>query len=224
MPKTIIRPLASRLHAPTVLWLADGLTLWRRAQLATDTTLVSPLHSDGTAIRRAAAHDGGALEAGPTRRSGSCAFFMQCRGRSCWAQTLVPARAFSMSLLEQRPAVGTGAVPSVQEVLRDDRFGESGLCLLISGEDFISTSILFSLLTTKLRGFHLESTLSRGAFTEAKNCVEIGFSVTRIRTTWKDWTGRPCLRLWGHNLVLEAQQAPHQILASALSASVLGVS
>ena len=32
------------------------------------------------------------------------------------------ARAFSISLFEQRPAVGTGAVPSVQEVLRDDRF------------------------------------------------------------------------------------------------------
>ena len=32
------------------------------------------------------------------------------------------AKVFSMSLLEQQLALGTGAVPSVQEVLREDRF------------------------------------------------------------------------------------------------------
>ena len=48
--------------------IADGLPLWRGAQLAIDTTLVSPLHSDGTAIRRAAAHDGAALEAARRRK------------------------------------------------------------------------------------------------------------------------------------------------------------
>ena len=33
--------------------VADGLTLWHGAQLAIDTTLVSPLHRDGTARRTA---------------------------------------------------------------------------------------------------------------------------------------------------------------------------
>ena len=42
--------------------VADGLTLWRGAQLAIDTTLVSPLRRDGTARARAANHDGAALD------------------------------------------------------------------------------------------------------------------------------------------------------------------
>ena len=42
--------------------VADGLTLWQGAQLATDTTLVSPLRHDGSAKPRAADHDGAALE------------------------------------------------------------------------------------------------------------------------------------------------------------------
>ena len=41
--------------------VADGLTLWHGAQLAIDTTLVSPLHRDGTARRTAADRDGAAL-------------------------------------------------------------------------------------------------------------------------------------------------------------------
>ena len=40
----------------------DGLTLFDGAQLAIDTTLVSPLKRDGTARRRAADHNGAALE------------------------------------------------------------------------------------------------------------------------------------------------------------------
>ena len=42
--------------------VADGLSLWRGAQLAIDTTLVSPLSRDGSASRRAANHDGTALQ------------------------------------------------------------------------------------------------------------------------------------------------------------------
>ena len=42
--------------------VADGLTLWQGAQLAIDTTLVSPLRRDGSARPRAADHDGAALE------------------------------------------------------------------------------------------------------------------------------------------------------------------
>ena len=41
--------------------VADGLTLWRGAQLAIDTTLVSPLKADGTARNRAADRDGAVL-------------------------------------------------------------------------------------------------------------------------------------------------------------------
>ena len=43
--------------------VADGLTLWRGAQLAMDTILVSPLCRDGSKRRRAADHHGAALEA-----------------------------------------------------------------------------------------------------------------------------------------------------------------
>ena len=42
--------------------VVDGLTLFDGAQLAIDTTLVSPLKRDGTARRRAADHNGAALE------------------------------------------------------------------------------------------------------------------------------------------------------------------
>ena len=42
--------------------VADGLTLWHGAQLAIDTTLVSPLHRDGTARRTAADRNGAALK------------------------------------------------------------------------------------------------------------------------------------------------------------------
>ena len=48
--------------------VADGLTLWRGAQLAVDTTLVSPLSRNGAARRRAANHDGAALDAARKRK------------------------------------------------------------------------------------------------------------------------------------------------------------
>ena len=43
--------------------IADGLPLWHGAQLAIDTTLVSPLRGDGSARGRAADHSGSALQA-----------------------------------------------------------------------------------------------------------------------------------------------------------------
>ena len=154
--------------------IADGLTLWRGAQLAIDTTLVS------LAIRRAVAHDGAALEAarrrkervypelsgdggrarlvvlaavvgdgGPTRQQGSCAHWprhgrRQCPsscsagpkllgsdvGVPCWRAVQQGRSPYSSSNSDLRWRTGT--VPSVQEVLRDDRFCVSGL---ISGED-----------------------------------------------------------------------------------------
>ena len=48
--------------------VADGLPLHGGAQLAIDTTMVSPLHRDGRARRGAAAHDGAALRQARTRK------------------------------------------------------------------------------------------------------------------------------------------------------------
>ena len=48
--------------------IADGLTLWQGAQLAIDTTLVSPLRGDGSARPRVADHNGAALEAARRRK------------------------------------------------------------------------------------------------------------------------------------------------------------
>ena len=42
--------------------IADGIPLWRGAQLAIDTTLVPSIRADGTARRHAAHRDGVALE------------------------------------------------------------------------------------------------------------------------------------------------------------------
>ena len=60
-------------------------------------------------------------------RAETVPFLMQSR-KLCGSDVGVPCRrAVQQGLspspfFEQRPAVGTGAVPSVQEVLRDDRF------------------------------------------------------------------------------------------------------
>ena len=48
--------------------VAVGLTLWQGAQLAIDTTLVSPLRRDGSARPRAADHDGAELEEARRRK------------------------------------------------------------------------------------------------------------------------------------------------------------
>ena len=43
--------------------IVDGLSLWHGAQLAVDTTVVSPLHGDGSARRNAATTSGVSLQA-----------------------------------------------------------------------------------------------------------------------------------------------------------------
>ena len=48
--------------------VADGLSLWRGALLAIDTTLVSPLPRDGSASRRAANHNRAALQRARRRK------------------------------------------------------------------------------------------------------------------------------------------------------------
>ena len=70
----------------------------------------------------------GFLSALAKAQAESMPFLMQSRAQAAWFRrwsamlACSAERAFSMSLLEQRPALGTGAVPSVQEVLREDRF------------------------------------------------------------------------------------------------------
>ena len=64
--------------------IADRLTLWRGVQLAIDTTQVSPLHSDGTAIRRAAAHDSAALEAARRRKDECTQSSLVMEGERVW--------------------------------------------------------------------------------------------------------------------------------------------
>ena len=150
--------------------VADGLTLFGGAQLAIDTTLVSPLHRDGTARRRAAHVNGAALEVARRRkertypelagdqgrarlvvlaaevggrwntetaqfisalakaRSTSVPEFLQARVEAAWIRrwsailACSAARAFSLSLLDQRPVPRMCEIPSSHEVLRDDRF------------------------------------------------------------------------------------------------------
>ena len=66
--------------------IADGLSLWRGAQLAIDTTLVSPLHRDGTA-RRGAAEMGLLLTQHVARKSEpsrSCLVTKVERDLWCW--------------------------------------------------------------------------------------------------------------------------------------------
>ena len=150
--------------------VANGLTLFGGAQLAIDTTLVSPLHRDGTARRRAAHVNGAALEVARRRkertypelagdqgrarlvvlaaevggrwntetaqfisalakaRSTSVPEFLQARVEAAWIRrwsailACSAARAFSLSLLDQRPVPRMCEIPSSHEVLRDDRF------------------------------------------------------------------------------------------------------
>ena len=53
----------NQLDARRIEVIVDGLSLWHGAQLAVDTTAVSPLHGDGSARRNAATSSGVALQA-----------------------------------------------------------------------------------------------------------------------------------------------------------------
>ena len=121
--------------------VADGLTLWRGAQLVVDTTIVSPLRRDGSPKPGATNHDEAALEA--VRRKKESRWFSplrweadgmlrRCSSSQLWPELVLPlvllqgkaeaawvrrwsailactaARAFTVSLLDSRPAVGTG--------------------------------------------------------------------------------------------------------------------
>ena len=103
--------------------------------------MVSPLRRDGSPKPRAANHDGTALEAarrkketthpelaGEGGRARLVVLAAEVGGRwnvetaQLWPDCTA-ARAFTVSLLDNRPAVGTGEpIPSVQEVMRAARF------------------------------------------------------------------------------------------------------
>ena len=118
--------------------VADGLTLWRGAQLAVDTTMVSPLRRDGSPKPRAANHDGAALEvarrkkentfpelAGEGGRARLVVLAAEVGGR--WnaetAQFLTALARARAQEVEFHPRLGTGEpIPSVQEVMREARF------------------------------------------------------------------------------------------------------
>ena len=70
------------LHGRRVEEIADGLPLWHGAQLAIDTTLVSPLHGDGTARRGAANSSGVALQAAWRVKEATCPELSGAAGRA----------------------------------------------------------------------------------------------------------------------------------------------
>ena len=63
--------------------VADGLTLWQGAQLAIDTTLVSPLRCCGSARPRAADHNGAALDEARRRKERTHPELSGDGGRAC---------------------------------------------------------------------------------------------------------------------------------------------
>ena len=62
--------------------VVDGLTIFDGAQLAIDTTMVSPLQRDGTARRRAADHNGAALDDARRRKDRTYPELQGERGRA----------------------------------------------------------------------------------------------------------------------------------------------
>ena len=83
--------------------VADGLTLWRGAQLAVDTTLVSPLSRNGAARRRAANHDGAALDAARKRKEDTQDATRGVGGRSWWALECRDSRQSSSAECASQP-------------------------------------------------------------------------------------------------------------------------
>ena len=74
---------SSTISTDDVEVVADGLTLWQGAQLATDTTLVSPLRRDGSARPRAADHNGAALDEARRRKERTHPELSGDGGRAC---------------------------------------------------------------------------------------------------------------------------------------------
>ena len=119
--------------------VTDGLPLFNGAQLAIDTTLVSPERADGLSRRQCAHVDGAALAQARRVKQhtypelsgnhGRARLFSQTRsvprilgGRARqawhhrWSSMLAcaSARAFALSLLDRRAAVGSDGVPHLR--------------------------------------------------------------------------------------------------------------
>ena len=85
-PNSFIRDLdlgeINRLDGRRIEVIADGLSLWQEAQFAIDTTLVFPLHRDGSARRGAASRP--ALEQARWRKEATCPELVGDDGRARW--------------------------------------------------------------------------------------------------------------------------------------------
>ena len=90
--------------------VVDGLPLWNGAQLAIDTTMVSPVRNDGTARAGTASINGKALDVARTRKARR---YPELSGEH--------GRARSESLLEG-PATGGVVQEQVQSPLKRGRF------------------------------------------------------------------------------------------------------
>ena len=82
MSETWTSPTLNAVDGRRLEVVADGLSLWHGAQRTIDTTLVSPLRSNGTARRRAADHDGAALEVARRRKERTYPELAGERGRA----------------------------------------------------------------------------------------------------------------------------------------------
>ena len=78
-------PSVNNLDGRRLEVVADSLTLWHGAQLARDTTLVSPLRRDGSARPKAADHDGAALDDAHRRMERTYPELSGDGGRACLA-------------------------------------------------------------------------------------------------------------------------------------------
>ena len=89
--------------------VADGLPLFGGAQLAIDTTVVSALHADGTARRRAATHDGVATAEARRRKSRTYPELAGLHGR---ARLVVLGRSKPRIFCHSWPGLRPGGKPS----------------------------------------------------------------------------------------------------------------
>ena len=175
------------------------------AQLAVDTTLVSPLHGDGSARRNSQAREGGpgwlvvlAAEVGG-RWSEETALFLRALAKARaqessqllqgpvtaayvrrWSALLACSMAWSLtlSLLEQRPVPSVGEdVPSVHEVLREARFVWALVVrVLVDGDSLFLLFVMIDVLSSVCRKKKKQE--------EAKRRIKEGTSAA-IRSGWK---------------------------------------
>ena len=94
---------------------------WHGAQLAIDTTLVSPLRRYGTATTRAANHDARNSLVTVVGHGWSCWLQMESRDSGVLMRT-GQGQGTIRATVASGSSAGRFDVPSVQEVMRDDQF------------------------------------------------------------------------------------------------------